>query len=82
MTLVKELQGKVSSILSRLEQVKKNVKSEEISRIQDELHEIDEKFSNGVILESDGTIAPGQGELTSDISDAHEIIADLLESID
>lgn len=31
--------------------------------------------------EADGTIAPGQAELSDLISDAHELIADLLETL-
>ena len=55
---------------------------EEVSKIQDELHEIDEKIRDGAVLESDGSTAPGQGDLSDDLNDAHDLIAKLLENLE
>jgi hypothetical protein len=50
--------------------------------IQVELHSIDEKIRDGAVVEADGSISPGQGDLSDDLNDAHDIIADLLETLE
>jgi hypothetical protein len=39
------------------------------------------QWNDGAVKEDDGTIAPGQAELSDLINDAHDLIADLLESL-
>jgi hypothetical protein len=83
MTLVNEMSVKVKNILSKLNSMKSSSPTlEQVSKIQDELHSIDEKIRDGVVVEADGSISPGQGDLSDDLNDAHDIIADLLETLE
>lgn len=83
MTLVHDLSDKVKAILTKLNSMKsQNPTLEQVSKIQEELHEIDEKIRDGAVLEADGSIAPGQGDLSDDLNEAHEIISDLLENLE
>ncbi|KAH6565591.1 hypothetical protein BASA60_009868 [Batrachochytrium salamandrivorans] len=52
-----------------------------VSSLQKQLHAIDEKWNDGAIREDDGSIAPGQAEISDLLNEAHEMISDLLDQL-
>lgn len=94
MTKVKDLETQIEAIMKKLSDYKEKggFTSEQITEIQEQLHAIDEKvwikviklthqWNDGAVHEDDGTIAAGQAEFSDYINDAHEMIADLLETL-
>eukprot|EP00842_Homolaphlyctis_polyrhiza_P000457 jgi/Hompol1/1411/HPOL_002347-RA len=83
MTIVKETEDRVEAICKQLKtyQEKGGFTAKDIEVLQEQLHAIDEKWVDGAIREADGSIPPGQAELSDLINEAHEMIADLLDQL-
>ena len=83
MTKVKELEQKIEKMISQLKKYQETKKytSQDIEKIQKELHEIDQQYNDGAIKEADGTISAGQAEFSDYLNECHDMIADLLADL-
>ncbi|KAH6562570.1 hypothetical protein BASA50_001790 [Batrachochytrium salamandrivorans] len=83
MTRAKEIESQVEEICKKLKslQEKGGFTEKEVSSLQKQLHAIDEKWNDGAIREDDGSIAPGQAEISDLLNEAHEMISDLLDQL-
>lgn len=89
MTKVKDLVAQLEQVIAKLKDLKEKggYTSDEITGFQDKIRAIDEmvsgfdQWNDGAIKEDDGSIAPGQADLSDDLNDAHELIADLLDTL-
>ncbi|KAJ3126855.1 hypothetical protein HK098_007059 [Nowakowskiella sp. JEL0407] len=83
MTKVTDFEAQLEKIISNLKdlQSKGNYKSDDITKIQESIHAIDESWNNAAVKEADGSIAAGQAVLSDMLNDAHELASDLLAAL-
>ncbi|KAJ3036577.1 hypothetical protein HDV00_002537 [Rhizophlyctis rosea] len=80
---VNEYEQQLQQIITDLNQVKNKGQytEDDLSPIQEKLHNIDEKWNEGAIKEDDGSVSPGQAALSDLLSEAHDLVSDLLEGL-
>ncbi|KAJ3300543.1 hypothetical protein HK104_010485 [Borealophlyctis nickersoniae] len=83
MTKVQEAEAELENIIKSLGALKgTKYTAEQVEKLQEKLHAIDEKWKDGAIKEEDGSIAGGQAALSDLINEAHDVASDLLSELE